>query len=251
MVDDTSMSIDTAAQTALESPNDAAAAIQTLFDYVEDDSDDASSAATALALVAGRAPAAFDSQTDSFESALETASGVHTRRNLAEAINELLDQHAIPPEDAGPALSEVTRVRDHPYWQTRPKDGLNAVRKGWKGWTTLATRDEMIPEVVVERAVGFINYSDLTTLIIIIDLLKMAIASGSPGTEMAFESLVEFTTVDDGATLISEATIAIAELVLSGDIPDEDTAHDVLTANAKAAQRDTHIVEQALAELST
>lgn len=250
MSNDTSMSVTAASKHARQNPDDAFGAIQALFDYVEGGGDDASSAATSLALVAGRSPAAFDSQTDRFEHALKTADGVHTRRNLAEAVNELLEQHAIPPRDAGPALTEATRIRDDEYWEDRPKSELSIIREGLIGWTDVAAMGEPVPKVVVKRAAMIIDIAKPAILINIRNLFQAAVASGSPMREQAFDGLVELAATDN-ETLTSEATISIAELVLSGNVPDEDAAREVITANAEAVRRDTHLIEQALEEISS
>lgn len=134
MDDNSSMSIATAAQQAKQNPDDAADAIQTLFEYVDAGDPEASDAAKSLSSIAKRVPAAFDGQTANFEQALGTADGVHTRRNLAEAVNNLIDQHAIPLEDAGRALTEATRIRDDEYWEDRPKSELLIIRKGLDGY---------------------------------------------------------------------------------------------------------------------
>lgn len=249
MVDDTSMSVATASEYARENPDDASRAIQTLFDYVEEGGDDASSAATSLALVAGRAPEAFDGQTDRFERALKVADGVHTRRNLAEAVNELVEDHAIPPGDAGPALTEATRIRDDEYWEDRPKSELSIIREGLIGWTDVAAMGKPVPEIVVQRAARTIDTKDRNILLRVLDLFQAAVASDSPMREQAFNGLVELAQTDN-ETFTSEGTIAIAELVLSGKVSDEDAAREVITANAEAVHRDKQLVEQALEEIS-
>jgi hypothetical protein len=245
MSDEPSMSVAAAAEHARENPHDASMAIQTLFDYVEAGGDDASSAAMSLSVVASRAPAAFDGQTDRLERALKTADNVHARRELAETVNNLINQQAIPPRDAGPALSEVMRVReDHAYWETRPSSGLVIIQDGLEGWTNLAAMGEPVPEDVVEQAIGLTQTKDYNTIICIIDLLQAAVESGSPGTDTAFHGLTDIVGADD-ATVTSEATIAIAELVLNDDIPDKDTAREIITANVDSVRREKQLVEQA------
>jgi hypothetical protein len=252
MADNSSMSIATAAQHAKQNPNDAADAIQTLFEYVDEGGTEASDAAKSLSTIAKRVPAAFDGQTANFEQALGTADGVHTRRNLAEAVNNLIEQHAIPPEDAGRALTEATRIRDDEYWEARPKRELLNIRKGLDGWTDVADMSEPVPEIVVERALELADIGnhigDLTTLIAILDLLQAAVESGSPLMERAFQAIIVLAKGDD-QTLTSEATIAVAELVVSGDIPDEDAARDVITSNADAVRRKNQIVVHAREEI--
>lgn len=249
MSDETSMSVGTAAQTALENPDDASAAIQTLFDYVEEGGDEVRDAAVSLSLVAGRAPEAIDGLTDRFESALKTADGSYARLNLAEAVNELLEHQAIPPQDAGPALTEATRVRDDEYWEDQPDDELQNIRKGLNGWTDVAAMGEPVPEIVVRRAMGISEIADHSTLLRILDLLQAAVASGSSMREKAFQGIAMLAKEGD-ETLTSESTIAVAELVLSGEIPDEDIARNVITTNAKTVQRENQLVEQALEEIS-
>jgi uncharacterized protein with PhoU and TrkA domain len=99
----------------------------------------------------------------------------------------------------------------------------------------VATTGKPVPEIVVERALGLIETRDLNTLISIIDVLQAAVASDSSEAERAFQTVVEIAQAND-PTLTSEATLAVAELVLRGDIP-EDAAHDVITANADAVRR--------------
>jgi hypothetical protein len=250
MSDETSMSIATASKTARENPDDAASAIQTLFDYVDNGGTDAQDAAVSLSLVAGRAPEAFDGQTDNFEHALKTADGVHARRDLTDAVTELIDHHAIPPGDAGRALTEATRIRDDAYWEDRPKSELLIIRMGLDGWTEVAASGEPVPDIVVERALGLIETRNFNTLISIIDVLQSAVASDSPEAKRAFQTLVEIAQADD-PTLTSEATLAVAELVLSGDIPDEDAARDVITANADAVEREQQTIANAQAEITS
>lgn len=249
MSDDTSMSVSAAAQHAKQHPTDASDAIQTLFDYVEEGGSDARDSAMSLASIAKRAPAALDGQTDNFENALETADGVHARRELADAVNELIEQQAIPPGDAGRALTEATRIRDDEYWEDRPKSELLIIRKGLDGWTDVAAMGKPVPEIVVERALGLVQAEDFNTLISIIDLLQAAVDSGSPEVERAFQGLVEIAQADN-PSLTSEATLAIAELVLSGTIPDEDAARTVITSNADAVEREKQTVVQAREEIS-
>lgn len=253
MSDDTSMLVTDAAKQARQNPNDASEAIQTLFDYVEDDGSEATSAAKSLASIARRAPDAFDSQTANFEGALKTTHDLHARWKLVEAVNHLIEQQAISPHDAGKALTEATRVTtDQKYWEERPKRGLRIIQDGLKGWADVAAMGEPVPEDIVEWAIELIELEDSGTLIHIIDVLQAAVESDSPGMDTAFQNLVELTRVEDPTpTVKSEATIAVAELVLSGDVPDEDTARDIITANTDAVRRDKERVEQALAELSS
>lgn len=250
MDDNSSMSIATAAQHAKQNPNDAADAIQTLFEYIDEGGTEASDAAKSLFSIAKRAPAAFDGQTANFEQVLGTADGVHTRRELAGAVNNLIEQHAIPPEDAGRALTEATRIRDDEYWEARPKSELLIIRKGLDGWTEVADMGEPVPEIVVERALGLAQTGDFNTLVSIVDVLQAAVDSGSPKVERAFQGLVEIATADN-PTFTSEATIAISELVLSGDIPDEDAARDVITSNADAVRREQQLVAHAREEIAS
>lgn len=250
MSDDTSMSVSAAAQHAKQNPTDASDAIQTLFDYVEEGGSDARDAAMSLVSITKRAPAAFEGQTDNFEQALETADGVHARRELADAITNLIEQQAIPPGDAGRALTEATRVRDDEYWEDRPKSELLIIQEGLDGWTDVAAMGEPVPGIVVERTLGLIQTGDFGTLISIIDLLQAAVDSGSPEVERAFEGLVEIARADN-PSLTSEATLAIAELVLSGSIPDEDAARAVITSNADAVEREKQTVAQAREEMSS
>lgn len=249
MSDDTSMSPGTAAQTALENPENAAGAIRMLFDFVDDGGDEARDAAASLSLVARRTPAAFDGQTDRFENALKTADWNHTRLNLAEAVNKLLEHQAIPPRDAGPALTEATRIRDDEYWEDQPEDELLNIQEGLEGWTDVAAMGEPVPEIVVKRAMGISDLADSSTLLRILDLLKAAVASGSPMREKAFQGIAMLAEEGD-ETLTSEATIVVAELVLGGEIPDEDTAREVITANAGTVRRKNQLVEQALEEIT-
>lgn len=253
MSDETSMSVSAAAQHARQNPHDASEAIQTLFDYVEDGGSEATSAAESLASIARRAPDAFDGQTANFESMIETTDDFHSRLELVEAVNHLIEHQAILPQDAGSALTEATRVTtDQKYWEERPKDGLLIIQKALKGWPDVAAMGEPVPRDIVKGAIELIELEDFNTLIIIIDVLQAAIESDSPKMDTAFQSLVELTQVEDPTpTIKSEATIAVAELVLSGDIPDEDTARDIITANTDAVRRDKERVEQALEELSS
>lgn len=250
MSDDTSMSPGIAAQTALENPDDAFGAIQTLFDFVEDGGDEVRDAAVSISLVAGRAPEAFNGQTDRFESALTTAEGNYARLNLVEAVNELLEHQAIPPGDAGPALTEATRIRDETeYWNDQPEDELLNIQEGLEGWADVAAMGEPVPEIVVKRAMGISEIADPSTLLRILDVLQAAVASGSPMREKSFQGIAVL--VEEGdETLTSEATIAVAELVLSGSVPDEDTARDIITANAETVRRENQLVEQALEEIT-
>lgn len=249
MSDDMSMSPGTAAQTALENPDDAFGVIQTLFDFVEDGGDEVRDAAVSISLVAGRAPEAFNSQTDRFENALKTADGNYARLNLAEAVNELLEHRAIPPQDAAPALTEATRVRDDEYWEDQPEDELQNIRKGLNGWADVAAMGEPVPEIVVKRAIGISEIADSSTLLRILDLLQAAVASGSSMREKAFQGIAVLAEEGD-ETLTSEATVAVAELVLGSSVPDEDTARDILTANAETVRRENQLVEQALKEIT-
>ncbi len=250
MSNNTSMSPGTAAQTALDNPDDAFGAIQTLFDFVDDGGDEVRDAAVSLSLVAGRAPEAFTGQTDRFESALKTAEGNYARLNLADAVNELLEHRAIPPGDAGPALTEATRVRDETeYWEDQPEDELQNIRKGLNGWTDVAAMGEPVPEIVVKRAIGISKIADPSTLLRILDVLQAAVASGSSMREKAFQGIAVLAEEGD-ETLTSEATVAVAELVLSDSVPDEDTARDIITANAETVRRENQLVEQALKEIT-
>lgn len=92
----TNESIVTAATTARENPTDAAGAIRTLFDYVDNGGTDAIDASMSLYSIAKRTPETFEGQTDNFERVLKTADGIHARRELADAVTELIDHHAIP-----------------------------------------------------------------------------------------------------------------------------------------------------------
>jgi hypothetical protein len=252
MSDETSMSVSAAREQAKQNPQDASVAIQTLFDYVEADGSEARSAAKSLDSIASRAPAAFDGQTAHFARAIETTNDRHPRRRLVDAVNELVEEQAIPPGDAGRALTEATTVTtDQKYWEERPELGLRIIQEGLTGWANVATMDEPVPGVIVERAIELIELEDFNTLMDIIAVLQAAVASGSPKTDIAFQHLVELTQVEDPTpTIKSEATLAVAQLVLSGDIPDEDTARDVITTNADAVQREKHTVEQAQEQLS-
>lgn len=238
------MSPGVAAQQALENPSDAAGAIKTLFDYVDAGDDDVRDGAVSLSLVAGREPEAFAGQTYRFENALKTADGVHPRRDLAKAVNELLEHHAIPPEDAAPALTEATRIRDDEYWEDQPKKELSVIRQGVVGWTDVAAMGEPVPEIVVKQAMGITDIVKPGFLHNILDLLQAAVSSGSPVREKSFEGIAVLAEEGD-ETLTSEATIAVAELVLSGDIPDEDAAREIITTNADVVRRENHLVEQA------
>lgn len=249
MSDDTSMSVAAASKHARENPQDATEAIQTLFDAVEAGGDDVGSAATGLCVAGRRAPEALDGWTANFERALKTADDSRARHNLAEAVNELLEHQAIPPGDAGPALTEATRIRDDEYWEDDSEYELLIIQEGLEGWTEVAEISEPVPAIVVERAIGLFNIADFNTLIPIIDVLHAAVESGSEKRELAFEGLVELTRVDH-EPIKSEAIIVIAKLVLSDDMPDEAAAREVLTTNADAAQREQQLVEQAREDIS-
>jgi hypothetical protein len=253
MSDETPMSVSAAAKHARQNPDDASTAIQTLFDYVEAGDSEANSAAKALDRIASRAPDAFDGQTAHFARAIETTNEYHPRRRLVEAVNELVDQQAIPPGDAGRALTEATTVTpEQQYWEEGSKNGLRIIQEGLTGWADVAMMGEPVPGVIVERAIELIELEDFGTLIDIIAVLRAAVASGSPKTDIAFQHLVELTQVEDPTpTIKSEATLAVAKLVLSDDIPDEDTAWDVITANADAVRREQQTVEQAQEQLSS
>lgn len=251
MSDETSMSVSAAAKHARQNPHDASAAIQTLFDYIEEGGEEARSAAKSLASIARRAPDAFDGQTAHFARAIETTHDYHSRLKLVVAVNQLIDQQAIPPGDAGRALTEATNVTtEQQYWEERPKRGLQIVQDGLEGWADVAAMGEPVPEIIVDRAIEMIEFEEIISLIDVIDVLQAAVESGSPATDTAFQSLVEIAQGDDPGH-VSEATLAIAELVLSGHHPDEDTAQDVITANADAVRRDTERVEQALEKISS
>lgn len=244
------MSPGVAAQKALENPSNASAAINTLFDYIETGGDDVRDAAVSLSLVAGREPDAFAGQTDRFENAIKAADGVHPRRDLAEAVNELLEHQAIPPEDAAPALTEATRVRDDEYWEDQPSKELSIIRQGVIGWTDVASMGEPVPEIVVKQVMGITDIVKPGFLHNILNLLQAAVISGSPMREKSFEGIAVLAEEGD-ETLTSEATIAVAELVLSGDVPDEDTALDVITTNADVVRRENHLIEQAREEITS
>jgi hypothetical protein len=250
MSDETSMSVSAATEQARQHPHDASGAIQTLFDYVEAGGSEANSAATSLALIASRAPAAFDGQTAHFARAIETTNDRHPRIDLIDAVNDLVDQQAIPPGDAGRALTEATTVTtEQKYWEERPKLGLRIIQEGLKGWVDVAAMDEPVPGIVVERAIELIDLEEDMSLISVIDVLQAAVVSGSPKGDVAFQHLVELAQGDDPGH-VSEATLAVAQLVLSGDIPNEDTAREVITANADAVRREQQTVEQAQEQLS-
>lgn len=236
------MSPSTAAKRAKADPAEASEAIQALFDYVEAGTD-AGYASGWLESIAGDAPEALDGQTDTFETALDTAKESRVRRKLAAAVNELVDQKAIPLEDAGPALTEATRIRDEEHWDDRPKNELAAIRKGLIGWVELAAMDETVPGIVVERALTAASFGDRSTLYRTIELLQAAVESGSSKTEVAFEGLVDITTADE-QTIISDTTLAVANLVMSGDVPDEDAARAVITDNATTVREEYPIVEE-------
>lgn len=108
---------------------------------------------------------------------------------------------------------------------------------------------ETVPETVVKRALEIAGLGNLTTLISVLDLLQAAVESGSPLMERAFQAIIELAKGDD-QTLTSEATITVAELVVSGDIPDVDAARDVITSNADAVQRENQIVAHAREEIT-
>jgi hypothetical protein len=247
MNDTPSMSVSAAAKQAKQHPNDASTAIQTLFDYVEDGGDEARSAAKALDRIASRAPDAFDGQTAHFARAIETTNEYHPRRRLVEAVNELVDQQAIPPGDAGRALTEATTVTPaQQYWEEGSKNGLLIINHALEGWANVAAMGEPVPGVIVEGAIDLIELEDFNVLLDIIAVLQAAVASGSPKTDIAFQHLVELTQVEDPTpTIKSEATLAVAKLVLSDDIPDEDTARDVITANADAVRAERQTVVDA------
>lgn len=251
MSDETPMSVSAAAQQAKQHPHDASEAIQILFDYVEDDGNEASNAVTSLAAIARRAPDAFDGQTAHFVRAIETTHDYHSRLKLVKTVNQLIEQEAIPSEDAGRGLTEAINVTpEQQYWEERPEGGLQIIQDVLKGWADVAARDEPVPEIIVNQAIELIKLEEAITLIYVIDVLQAAIESGSPATDTAFQNLVEIAQGDDPGH-VSEATLAIAKLVLSGDVPDQDTAQDVITANAEAVRRDTEIVEQALEKISS
>jgi hypothetical protein len=253
MSDETSMSVSAATEHAKQHPQDASVAIQTLFDYVEADGNEARSAATSLASIASRAPAAFDGQTAHFARAIETTHDLHSRIDLIEAVNDLVEQQAIPPGDAGRALTEATTVTtEQQYWEERPQLGLRIIQDALTGWADVAAMDEPVPGTIVERAIELIELEDFGTLIDIIAVLQAAVASDSPKRDIAFQHLVELTQVEDPTpTIKSEATLAVAQLVLSGNIPDEDTARDIITTNADAVRREKQTVEQAREQLSS
>lgn len=146
-------------------------------------------------------------------------------------------------------MTEATRIRDDAYWEDHPDDELLIIRMGLDGWTTVATTGEPVPDIVVERALALIQSRDFNTLISIIDVLQAAVASDSSETERAFQTLVDIARADD-PTLTSEATLAIAELVLDGNLPDEDAARDVITANADAVEREQQTVADAKEEIT-
>jgi hypothetical protein len=251
MNDTPSMSVSAAAKQAKQHPDDASTAIQTLFDYVEAGGSEANSAAKSLDLIASDSPAAFDGQTAHFVRAIETTNEYHPRLRLVEAVNELIDQQAIPPGDAGRALTEATTVTtDQKYWEKSFKRGLVIIQDALKGWVNVAAMDEPVPGIIVERAIELIELEEHISLIRVIDVLRAAVASGSPKRDIAFQSLVEIAQGDDPGH-VSEATLAIAKLVLSGDIPDEDTAQDIITANIDAVRREQQTVEQAQEQQSS
>lgn len=246
----TSISVGTAAKQARQRPDDAAEAIQTLFEYVDDDKREASNAAESLATIASHTPEAFDGQTAEFGRVLEITDDLHPRRYLVEAVNELVKHHAIPPRDAGRALTEATRVLTaHQYWEERPKDGLLIIQNGFKGWTNLAARGKPVPRIVVNRAIALIELEDFNTIMCIIDVLQAAVESGSPKSEEAFKRLVELTQVEEPTPTIKvEAANVVIELVPNGDILDLDAARDGITADSPAARDEKQHVEQALAK---
>ncbi|UPM42415.1 hypothetical protein [Halocatena salina] len=188
-------------------------------------------------------PKAFEGETDRFLTGLEAAEESRVRRDLAGAVTKLVEQQAIPLEDAGPALTEATRIRDEEHWDDRPKNELAVVRKGVIGWVELAAVGETVPGIVVKRALTAADFGHRSTLYRTIDLLQAAIESGSPETEMAFEGLVDITTADE-QTIIADTTLAIANLVLSGDVPDKDTARTVITDNAAVVREEYPIIEE-------
>lgn len=241
-MDEPSMSPSTAYDRAKANPEAASEAIQALFDYVEAETD-AGFAAGSLESVANHAPEAFENQTDRFQTTLNTAEESRVRRELTGAVNELVEQQAIPPEDAGPVLTEATRVRDEEHWDDRPKNELAVIQNGLIGWVELAALGETVPGIVVERALTAASFGDRSTLYRTIDLLQAAVESGSPETEMAFEGLVDITTADE-QTIISDTTLAVANLVMSGDVPDEDAARAVITDNAAVVQEEYPIIEE-------
>jgi hypothetical protein len=250
MSDETPMSVSAAREQAIQHPQDASVAIQTLFDYVEDGGNEANSAAKSLDSIASRAPAAFDGQTAHFARAIETTNEYHPRRRLVDAVNELVEEQAIPPGDAGRALTEATTVTmEQKYWAKSSKNGVLIIQDALGGWADVATMGEQVPGIIVERAIEMIELGENISLIDIIDVLQAAVESGSPKTDLAFQHLVELAQGDDSGH-VSEATLAIAQLVLSGDIPDEDIARDVITANADAVRRERHTVEQAQEQLA-
>ncbi len=242
MDDEPSMSPSTASKRAKADPENASDAIQALFDHIEGETN-AGFAAGWLESIAKDAPEALEGQTGEFLTALETADGGRTRRKLAAAVTELVDQQAIPLEDAGPALTEATRIRDEEHWEDDSDSELLAIRMGFDGWTELAEMGETIPGVVVKRALTAASLGHVNTVLRTIDLLQAAIESGSSETEMAFQGLVDMSTTDE-QTIISETTLAVANLVVSGDVPDEDTARAVITDNAAVVQEEYPIIEE-------
>ncbi len=242
MDDEPSMSPSTASKRAKADPENASDAIQALFDHIEGETN-AGFAAGWLESIAKDAPEALEGQTGEFLTALETADGGRTRRKLAAAVTELVDQQAIPLEDAGPALTEATRIRDEEHWEDDSDSELLAIRMGFDGWTELAEMGETIPGVVVKRALTAASLGERSTLYGTIDLLQAAVESGSPETEIAFEGLVDITTADEQA-ITADTTLAIANLVINGDVPDEDTARTVITDNAAVVREEYPIIEE-------
>lgn len=243
MDDNSSMSPSTAYDRAKANPEEASDAIQTLFDYVESGGTDASDAASWLESLAEDTPEVLEDQTDEFLTMLDTANDGRVRRKLAAAVNELVEQQAIPLKDAGPALTEATRIRDEEHWEDDSDSELLAIRMGFDGWTELAELGEAVPGIVVKRALTAASLGDRSTLYRTIDLLQAAVESESPETEMAFEGLVDITTADEQA-IIADTTLTIANLVVSEDVPDEDTAREVITDNAAVVREEYPIIEE-------
>ncbi len=243
MDDDATMSPSTAYDRAKANPEEASDAIQTLFDHVESGGTDARSAAGWLESIAEDVPEALEGWTDRFETAIETADDVHVRRKLTVAVNELVEQQAISLNDAGKALTEATRIRDEEHWDD-PDSELTVIREGFDGWTEVAAIGKTVPETVIKRSLSIANLGDPYTLFGVVTVLQAAVESESPRTEMAFQGLVDLSTADD-QTLTSKATLAVANLVLSGDVPDEDAAREVIAENADVVREKHPIIEEA------